>query len=88
MSTILDNLTESLRGILDQIKEEANKTKNEAKNNMIKELQIVESASIKMLGESFKMSNVISDDELSNRHKNVVNELAVVIAGRNRFGFR
>lgn len=57
-------------------------------DNMIKELQIVESASIKMLGESFKMSNVISDDELSNRHKNVVNELAVVIAGRNRFGFR
>ena len=55
---------------------------------MVKDVIDIEATSIQMLGESYKLSNVINNDQLALKHKTTVNELAIVIAARNKFGFR
>ena len=55
---------------------------------MKNELLEIEKASIKMLGESFKLNNVVDDSTLAMKHKSTVNELALILAARNKFGFR
>ena len=55
---------------------------------MVKDVIDIENTSIQMLGESYKLSNVINNDQLALKHKTTVNELAIVIAARNKFGFR
>ena len=55
---------------------------------MVKDIIDIEATSIQMLGESYKLSNVINNDQLALKHKTTVNELAIVIAARNKFGFR
>lgn len=57
-------------------------------NRMVKELIEVEKASIRTLGESVRLSNVIENDSLALKHKKVVNELAVIIAARNKYNFK
>lgn len=55
---------------------------------MVSDVIDIENTSIQMLGESYKLSNVINNDQLALKHKTTVNELAIVIAARNKFGFR
>ena len=55
---------------------------------MVNDVIDIENTSIQMLGESYKLSNVINNDQLALKHKTTVNELAIVIAARNKFGFR
>lgn len=55
---------------------------------MVKDVIEIEQTSIAMLGESFNLNNVIDNEELALKHKTTVNELAIVLAARNKFGFR
>lgn len=55
---------------------------------MKKSLLEIEKASMKALGESAGISNVMENDELQLAHKAVVNELALVMMTRNKLGYK
>lgn len=55
---------------------------------MVNQVLEVEEASVKMLGESYNLNNVVDEDSMALKHKSTVNELAMIIAARNKFGFR
>ena len=55
-------------------------------DKMKKDLLAIEKSSVQALGESAGISNVLESDELQLAHKATVNELAVVMVARNRFG--
>ena len=55
-------------------------------DKMKRDLLAIEKSSVQALGESAGISNVLESDELQLAHKATVNELAVVMVARNRFG--
>lgn len=57
-------------------------------SRMVNQVLDVEAASVKMLGESFNLNNIVDEDTMALKHKSTVNELAMIIAARNKFGFR
>lgn len=57
-------------------------------SRMVNQVLDVEAASVKMLGESFNLNNIVDEDVMALKHKSTVNELAMIIAARNKFGYR
>ena len=55
---------------------------------MKKNLFEIEKSSIKALGESVGMGRVLQDDDIQLQHKATVNELALIMMARNKYGFK
>lgn len=55
---------------------------------MKKNLFEIEKSSIKALGESVGMARVLQDDDIQLQHKATVNELALIMMARNKYGFK
>ena len=48
----------------------------------------IERSSIKALGENYGMVKVLEDDDIQLQHKATVNELALIMMARNKYGFK